>query len=45
MPPGTARGPLPRCSGGMVVLTGIAAGLLGDELMLLLHGVQHLVFG
>ncbi len=28
-----------------MVLTGIAAGLLGDELMLLLHGVQHLVFG
>lgn len=30
---------------GMVVLTGVAAGLLGDGLMLLLHGVQHLAFG
>ncbi len=42
---GDGEGALTLVFWGMVVLTGIAAGLLGDELMLLLHGVQHLVFG
>jgi CIC family chloride channel protein len=42
---GDGEGALTPVFWGMVVLTGIAAGLLGDELMLLLHGVQHLAFG
>jgi CIC family chloride channel protein len=29
----------------MVVLTGVAAGLLGDVMMWILHGIQHVAFG